>query len=102
VKWDYGQSYLLIAILITVMAGVKPEGGYGRMTCLFLSTTALQLLSSMLNFLDVSNFFRDCAWGALLLIFLAFGRYELFARAREKCLQVISWVRSPPAPKSHS
>ena len=102
VKWDYGQSYLLIAILITVMAGVKPEGGYGRMTCLFLSTTALQLLSSMLNFLEVSNFFRDCAWGALLLIFLAFGRYELFAKAREKGLQFISWVRPPPAHKSHS
>lgn len=102
VKWDYGQSYLLIAILITVMAGVKPEGGYGRMTCLFLSTTALQLLSSMLNFMDVSNFFRDCAWGALLLIFLAFGRYELFAKAREKGLHFISLVRSPPAPKSHS
>ncbi len=102
VKWDYGQSYLLIAILITVMAGVKPEGGYGRMTCLLLSTTALQLLSSMLNFLAVSNFFRDCAWGALLLIFLAFGRYELFARAREKGLQLISWMQSPPAPKSHS
>jgi simple sugar transport system permease protein len=102
VKWDYGQSYLLIAILITVMAGVKPEGGYGRMICLFLSTTALQLLSSMLNFLDVSNFFRDFAWGALLLIFLAFGRYELFAKARVKGLQFISWVRSPPAPKSHS
>jgi hypothetical protein len=56
----------------------------------------------MLNFLDVSNFFRDCAWGALLLIFLAFGRYELFAKAREKGLQFISWVRPPPAPKSHS
>ncbi len=102
VKWDYGQSYLLIAILITVMAGVKPEGGYGRMTCLFLSTTALQLLSSMLNFLDVSNFFRDFAWGALLLIFLAFGRYELFTKAREVCLRFISWVRPPPASKSHS
>jgi simple sugar transport system permease protein len=102
VKWDYGQSYLLIAIPITVMAGVKPEGGYGRMTSLFLSATALQLLSSMLNFLEVSNFFRDCAWGALLLIFLAFGRYELFARARESGLQLISWVRPPPAPKSHS
>jgi simple sugar transport system permease protein len=100
VKWDYGQSYLLIAILITVMAGVKPEGGYGRMTCLVLSATALQLLSSMLNFLDVSNFFRDFAWGALLLIFLAFGRYELFAKAREKGLQFISWLRSPPVPKS--
>ena len=26
VKWDYGASYLLIAILIAVMAGVRPEG----------------------------------------------------------------------------
>ncbi len=84
VKWDYGQSYLLIAILITVMAGVKPEGGYGRMTCLFLSATALQLLSSALNFADVSNFFRDCAWGLLLLTFLAITRFDvrrLFDRA---------------------
>ncbi len=77
VKWDYGQSYLLIAILITVMAGVRPEGGYGRITCLFLSTTALQLLSSVLNFADLSNFFRDFAWGALLLLFLAVTRADL-------------------------
>lgn len=76
VKWDYGQSYLLIAILITVMAGVRPEGGYGRITCLFLSTTALQLLSSLLNFADLSNFFRDFAWGALLLLFLAVTRFD--------------------------
>ena len=98
----FAQVRLLVTTygLCGVMAGVKPEGGYGRMTCLFLSTTALQLLSSMLNFLDLSNFFRDCAWGALLLIFLAFGRYELFARAQR--LQFISWLRSPPAPKSHS
>lgn len=77
VKWDYGQSYLLIAILITVMAGVRPEGGYGRITCLFLSTTALQLLSSVLNFADLSNFFRDFAWGALLLLSLAVTRVDL-------------------------
>ena len=56
----------------------------------------------MLNFLDVSNFFRDFAWGALLLIFLAFGRYELFAKAREKRMQFISWMRHPPASKSKS
>lgn len=76
VKWDYGQSYLLIAILITVMAGVRTEGGYGRMVCLFLSATALQLLSSMLNFVNTSNFFRDFAWGMLLLVFLATMRFD--------------------------
>jgi simple sugar transport system permease protein len=108
VKWDYGQSYLLIAILITVMAGVKPEGGYGRMTCLFLSATALQLLSSMLNFVNVSNFFRDFAWGMLLLIFLATMRFDiksLFVRNARKRREPdipASTVQIPPAPKNYS
>lgn len=102
VKWDYGQSYLLIAILITVMAGVKPEGGYGRMTCLFLSATALQLLSSMLNFADISNFFRDCAWGALLLVFLAISRYDIASLVKRREPSITSSVQSPPAPTTAS
>lgn len=77
VKFDYGSSYLLIAILIAVMAGVRPEGGYGRVVCVVLSAIALQLMSSLLNFGGLSNFVRDLAWGALLLTFLAVGRYDL-------------------------
>ncbi|MBB3320371.1 ABC-type branched-subunit amino acid transport system permease subunit [Rhizobium sp. BK176] len=61
VKFDYGSSYLLIAILIAVMAGVKPEGGYGRVICVVLSAIALQLMSSLLNFGGLSNFVRDFA-----------------------------------------
>jgi len=77
VKADYGSSYLLIAILIAVMAGIRPEGGYGRMICLFFSALALQLLSSTFNLLGISNFFRDCAWGLLLLFFLASARISI-------------------------
>jgi len=77
VKFDYGSSYLLIAILIAVMAGVKPEGGHGRVVCVVLSAVALQLMSSLLNFGGLSNFVRDFAWGALLLTFLAVGRYDV-------------------------
>jgi simple sugar transport system permease protein len=76
VKWDYGSSYVMISILIVVAAGVRPEGGYGRVVCVVLSATALQLLSSMFNFLNVSNFFRDCAWGLMLLLFLAVSRFD--------------------------
>ncbi|MCW2309008.1 ABC transporter permease [Rhodobium gokarnense] len=76
VKWDYGTSYVLIAILIAVMAGVRPSGGYGKITCVVLSAAALQMLSSMFNFLNISNFFRDFAWGLLLLIFLAVSRFD--------------------------
>ena len=84
VKWDYGSSYVMISILIVVAAGVRPEGGYGRLICVLLSAMALQLLASMFNFLDVSSFFRDCAWGAMLLVFLVVSRfdYRTFFRIR--------------------
>jgi simple sugar transport system permease protein len=103
VKWDYGQSYLLIAILIAVMAGVKPEGGYGRVTCLFLSTTVLQLLSSMLNFASLSNFFRDFAWGLLLLLSLAASRDDgIAALARRWRHKTSRSLQPPPAANSPS
>lgn len=77
VKWDYGGSYVLIAILIAVLGGVKPEGGYGKVLCVLLAATALQILSSLFNFMDISNFFRDLAWGVLLLVLLASARVDL-------------------------
>ena len=95
-KWDYGTSYLLIAILIAVMAGVRPEGGYGRVICVVLSAIVLQLLSSLLNFIGLSNFVRDFAWGALLLCFLAVGRFALI----EQLGTIFASMRSPRASRS--
>lgn len=77
IKWDYGTSYVMVAILIAVMAGVKPEGGYGRVICVLMSAFALQIMSSLFNFMHLSNFFRDSAWGLLLLLFLAASRVDL-------------------------
>lgn len=95
VKWDYGTSYLLIAILVAVMAGVRPEGGYGRIANVVLSAITLQLLSSLLNFIGLSNFVRDLAWGSLLLCFLAVGRFSLV----DQLFQSISSERRPRASK---
>ena len=78
-KWDFGTSYLMIAILTVVMAGVKPEGGYGKAICLFFSALTLQVMSSAFNLIGISSFFRDLAWGALLLLSLASGRFDLRA-----------------------
>lgn len=100
VKWDYGNSYVLIAILIAVMAGVKPQGGHGRMLCLLLSATALQFLSSTFNFLELSSFFRDCAWGLMLLLFVACSRFD--GRSLLLRLRCSVAVQSPPAARSGS
>lgn len=99
VKFDYGSSYLLIAILIAVMAGVKPEGGYGRVVCVVLSAIALQLMSSLLNFGGLSNFVRDFAWGALLLTFLAVGRYDVAGWISPRRRSSNSSATAPHSPK---
>ena len=99
VKFDYGSSYLLIAILIVVMAGVKPEGGYGRVICVMLSAVALQLMSSLLNFGGLSNFVRDFAWGLLLLTFLAVGRYDIVGFLSPGAGRNTPSVPIPHAPK---
>lgn len=66
-KADYGSSYLLLAVLIAVLGGVNPYGGYGRIVGVVLAVLAMQFLSSGLNMLEVSTFSRELIWGALLI-----------------------------------
>lgn len=66
-KADYGSSYLLLAVLIAVLGGVNPYGGYGRVLGVVLAVLSMQFLSSGFNMLQVSNFARELIWGALLI-----------------------------------
>lgn len=66
-KADYGSSYLLLAVLIAVLGGVNPYGGYGRVIGVVLAVLSMQFLSSGLNMLQVSNFARELIWGVLLI-----------------------------------
>ena len=78
-KADYGSSYLLLSILIAVLGGINPYGGFGRVGGLVLAVLALQFLSSGFNMLQFSNFAKEFIWGALLLLVMVvnsvqFGR----------------------------
>ncbi|WP_099827893.1 ABC transporter permease [Oceaniglobus indicus] len=66
-KADYGSSYLLLSILIAVLGGVNPYGGYGKVIGVVLAVLSMQFLSSGLNMLQVSNFARELIWGVLLI-----------------------------------
>lgn len=67
-KADYGSSYTLQAILIAVLGGVNPSGGFGTVFGLILAILTLQFLSSGFNMLRFSNFFKEFIWGAALLL----------------------------------
>lgn len=76
-KADYGSSYLLLAVLIAVLGGVNPYGGYGRVIGVVLAVLSMQFLSSGLNMLQVSNFARELIWGVLLLFVMVINNNGL-------------------------
>lgn len=67
-KAGYASSYLLITILISVLGGVDPYGGFGKISGLVLALFILQLVSSTFNFLGLSSHLTIAIWGLLLLI----------------------------------
>lgn len=68
IRADFGASYLLLTILVAVLGGVNPYGGYGKVLGVVLAVVSLQFISSGLNMLRFSNFTREFVWGALLLL----------------------------------
>jgi simple sugar transport system permease protein len=73
-KWDFAPSYVLQAIVVAVLAGVNPSGGSGRIAGIVLAILALQFVSTGMNMLlftiSGGQFFKEFAWGALLLIIM--------------------------------
>ena len=70
---DYGAGYMLQAILIPMLGGVRPGGGFGKLSGVLLAILSLQLLSSGFSMLRFSTFSREFAWGALLLGVMAYN-----------------------------
>ena len=73
-KADFGSSYTMLTILVVVLGGVNPNGGYGRIPGIAFAAVILQVLSAYLNqFPSISNYYRDLIWGVALLAVLVFN-----------------------------
>lgn len=83
-KADYGSSYLLLAVLIAVLGGVNPYGGYGKIVGVVLAVLSMQFLSSGLNMLQVSNFSRELIWGVLLIFVMVVNTQKSFSFGLKK------------------
>ena len=80
---DFGTSYTMQAILICVLGGVSPKGGFGNVAGITLAVLILQVLSSGFNtFPSLSNFYRDLIWGVVLLAVLLYNYYSEKRAAR--------------------
>ena len=67
-KADYGESYLLLTVLVSVLGGVSAAGGFGKVSGLVLALAILQIISSGLNLMGVNTFLTVALWGIVLIL----------------------------------
>lgn len=83
-KADFGTSYTMQTILVAVLGGINPDGGFGNIPGIAFAVIILQTLSSYLNqFPSISNYYRDMIWGVALLAVLVFNIYISKRRAKK-------------------
>ena len=70
-KAGYGEFWLLVTILASVLGGINPDGGFGRIPGLVMALIVLQMLESGLNLLGVSSYLTMALWGGVLILFIA-------------------------------
>ena len=81
-KPDFGASFILLTVLIAILGGVSYTGGFGTVTGMVLAVLSIQFLSTGLNMLalqwfpsSAAIFFRQFAWGGLLLVVMVLNYY---------------------------
>jgi simple sugar transport system permease protein len=78
---DYGSSYVLLAIVIAVLGGTNPNGGFATVLGVVLATLTLQVVSSGFTALRLSAYEYAIAQGVLLIAVMVFDQID-FKRRR--------------------
>ena len=89
-KPDFGASFILLTVLIAILGGVSYTGGFGTVSGVVLAVLSIQFLSTGLNMLmlelfpsSAAIFFRQFAWGGLLLAVMVLNYYTEKRRSQQ-------------------
>lgn len=67
-KAGYGESYLLVTVLASVLGGTSASGGFGRVAGVVMALVILQIVSSGFNLLRISSFMTIAIWGIIIIV----------------------------------
>lgn len=85
---DYGASYILLSIVIVVLGGVNPMGGFGTVTGVVLAAFVLQMVSSGFNMVGWNNFAYQIAQGVILIVVMAINAFS----DRWRLTSLVAWT----------
>lgn len=78
---DYGSSYVLLVIVIVVLGGTNPSGGFATVLGVVLATLTLQVVASGFTALRLSSFDYAIAQGAILIGVMVLDQVRFRRRA---------------------
>lgn len=67
-KIGYGDTFLLQAILVSVLGGVSTSGGRGKVVGIVLGICILQMLQSSFTLWQFTPYAKNLIWGTMLLV----------------------------------
>jgi len=93
---DYGSSYVLLVIVIAVLGGTKPAGGFASVAGVVLATLTLQVVSSGFTAIRLSSYEYAIAQGVILIAVMILDSVSSTRTKRPKK------VKSQPASEAPS
>lgn len=69
-KSSYGESFLLVTILASVLGGLNPDGGFGKIIGVVIALLLLQAMESGFNMIGINSFLTMAFWGGTLITFI--------------------------------
>lgn len=81
---DYGASYVLLVIVIAVLGGTNPNGGFATVVGVFLAAMTLQIVQSGFTAMRLSTFQYSIAQGLILIGVLVIDRIDWRALFKRK------------------
>lgn len=84
----YGYAYLLLAILVVVLGGVDPYGGFGSVLGVVMGVAILQVLQSGFNLMAFNPFFKKFMFGLMLILVMVLNYLVARYQQRKKRLGV--------------
>ncbi|WP_258068395.1 ABC transporter permease [Rathayibacter sp. AY1E2] len=90
---DYGSSYVLLVIVIAVLGGTNPSGGFASVAGVVLATLTLQVVSSGFTALRLTSYEYAIAQGVLLIAVMVLDSVTANRPRRQRAT-----APTPPAP----
>ena len=69
-RCGYGDTYQLQVIMISVLGGISPSGGKGRLYGVFIATFCMQLMQTAFTLWQFSPYSKKLIWGLMLLVIM--------------------------------